>query len=91
MITFTKRDTLDSFEWFIENFEFRYELYNFYTLIGIFMKSLEQDIKNGYKTEEQEQVRKVIKSTICRHFGRIDFNILYTRAEIEKIVFKKGE
>ncbi len=45
MITFTNRDTLDSFEWFIENFEFRHSHYNFYTLLGIFMKSLEKDIQ----------------------------------------------
>lgn len=89
MITFTKRDCLDSFEFFIEGFEFRRPQYNFHTLLGIFMKDLESDIQKGYNTQEQEEVKKFIKQAIYKRFGRINFNEFYDRKEIEKIIFGK--
>ena len=71
MITFTKRDCLDSFEFFIENFEFRNAQYNFHTLLGIFMKELESDIQEGYELQEQDEVKKFIKQTIYKRFKNI--------------------
>lgn len=86
MIDFTERDSLDSFEIFIENFEFRRNEYNFHTLLGIFMKGLEYDIQTGYKKNEWEEVRNAIRKAVYKHFKSIDFNVLYNKKEILKIV-----
>ena len=45
MINFTEQDSVDSFHFFLENFEFRKPTYNFHILLGIFMKSLEDEIQ----------------------------------------------
>lgn len=89
MIDFTERDSLDSFEIFIENFEFRREEYNFHTLLGIFIKSLENDIQNGYNKNEWEKVKNAVKKAIYKHFRNTDFNVLYNKKEILEIVFEK--
>lgn len=86
MINFTERDSVDSFEFFIENFEFRKSTYNFHILLGIFMKSLEQEIQEGYKKEEWQEVRNLIKKAIYKHFKDIDFSTYYNKEEILKIV-----
>ena len=86
MINFTERDSVDSFEFFIENFEFRKSTYNFHILLGIFMKSLEQEIQEGYKKEEWQEVRNSIKKAIYKHFKDIDFSTYYNKEEILKIV-----
>ena len=86
MINFTERDSVDSFEFFIENFEFRKSTYNFHILLGIFMKSLEQEIQEGYKQEEWQEVRNLIKKAIYKHFKDINFSTYYNKEEILKIV-----
>lgn len=86
MINFTERDSVDSFEFFIENFEFRKSTYNFHILLGIFMKSLEQEIQEGYKKEEWQEVRDLIKKAIYKHFKDINFSTYYNKEEILKIV-----
>lgn len=86
MINFTERDSVDSFEFFMENFEFRKSTYNFHILLGIFMKSLEQEIQEGYKKEEWQEVRNLIKKAIYKHFKDIDFSTYYNKEEILKIV-----
>lgn len=86
MINFTERDSVDSFEFFIENFEFRKFTYNFHILLGIFMKSLEQEIQEGYKKEEWQEVRNLIKKAIYKHFKDINFSTYYNKEEILKIV-----
>ncbi len=86
MINFTERDSVDSFEFFIENFEFRKSTYNFHILLGIFMKSLEQEIQEGYKKEEWQEVRNLIKKAIYKHFKDINFSTYYNKEEILKIV-----
>lgn len=86
MINFTERDSVDSFEFFIENFEFRKSTYNFHILLGIFMKSLEQEIQEGYKKEEWQEVRNLIKKAIYKHFKDTDFSTYYNKEEILKIV-----
>lgn len=86
MINFTERDSVDSFEFFIENFEFRKSTYNFHILLGIFMKSLEQEIQEGYEKEEWQEVRNLIKKAIYKHFKDINFSTYYNKEEILKIV-----
>lgn len=86
MINFTERDSVDSFQFFIENFEFRKSTYNFHILLGIFMKSLEQEIQEGYKKEEWQEVRNLIKKAIYKHFKDINFSTYYNKEEILKIV-----
>lgn len=86
MISFTERDSVDSFQFFIENFEFRKSTYNFHILLGIFMKSLEQEIQEGYKKEEWQEVRNLIKKAIYKHFKDINFSTYYNKEEILKIV-----
>ena len=86
MINFTERDSVDSFEFFIESFEFRKSTYNFHILLGIFMKSLEQEIQEGYKKEEWQEVRNLIKKAIYKHFKNINFSTYYNKEEILKIV-----
>lgn len=86
MINFTERDSVDSFEFFIENFEFRKSTYNFHILLGIFMKSLEQEIQEGYKKEEWQEVRNLIKKAVYKHFKDINFSTYYNKEEILKIV-----
>ena len=86
MINFTERDSVDSFEFFIENFEFRKSTYNFHILLGIFMKSLEQEIQEGYKKEEWQEVRNLLKKAIYKHFKDINFSTYYNKEEILKIV-----
>lgn len=86
MINFTERDSVDSFEFFIENFEFRKSTYNFHILLGIFMKSLEQEIQEGYQKEEWQEVRNSIKKAIYKHFKDINFSTYYNKEEILKIV-----
>lgn len=86
MINFTERDSVDSFEFFMENFEFRKSTYNFHILLGIFMKSLEQEIQEGYKKEEWQEVRNLIKKAIYKHFKDINFSTYYNKEEILKIV-----
>lgn len=86
MINFTERDSVDSFEFFIENFEFRKSTYNFHILLGIFMKSLEQEIQEGYKKEEWQEVRNLIKKAIYKYFKDINFSTYYNKEEILKIV-----
>ncbi len=86
MINFTERDSVDSFEFFIENFEFRKSTYNFHILLGIFMKSLEQEIQEGYTKEEWQEVRNLIKKAIYKHFKDINFSTYYNKEEILKIV-----
>ena len=86
MINFTERDSVDSFEFFMENFEFRKSTYNFHILLGIFMKSLEQEIQEGYKKEEWQEVRSLIKKAIYKHFKDINFSTYYNKEEILKIV-----
>lgn len=86
MINFTERDSVDSFEFFIENFEFRKSTYNFHILLGIFMKSLEQEIQEGYQKEEWQEVRNLIKKAIYKHFKDINFSTYYNKEEILKIV-----
>lgn len=86
MINFTERDSVDSFELFMENFEFRKSTYNFHILLGIFMKSLEQEIQEGYKKEEWQEVRNLIKKAIYKHFKDINFSTYYNKEEILKIV-----
>lgn len=86
MINFTERDSVDSFEFFIENFEFRKSTYNFHILLGIFMKSLEQEIQEGYQKEKWQEVRNLIKKAIYKHFKDINFSTYYNKEEILKIV-----
>ena len=86
MINFTERDSVDSFEFFIENFEFRKSTYNFHILLGIFMKSLEQEIQEGYTKEEWQEARNLIKKAIYKHFKDINFSTYYNKEEILKIV-----
>ena len=86
MINFTERDSVDSFEFFIENFEFRKSTYNFHILLGIFMKSLEQEIQEGYKKEEWQEVRNLIKKAIYKNFKDINISTYYNKEEILKIV-----
>lgn len=86
MINFTERDSVDSFEFFMENFEFRKSTYNFHILLGIFMKSLEQEIQEGYEKEEWQEVRNLIKKAIYKHFKDINFSTYYNKEEILKIV-----
>lgn len=86
MINFTERDSVDSFEFFMENFEFRKSTYNFHILLGIFMKSLENEIQEGYEKEEWQEVRNLIKKAIYKHFKDIDFSTYYNKEEILKIV-----
>lgn len=86
MINFTERDSVDSFEFFIENFEFRKSTYNFHILLGIFMKSLEQEIQEGYEKEEWQEVRNLLKKAIYKHFKDINFSTYYNKEEILKIV-----
>lgn len=87
MITFTTRDCLDSFEFFIENFEFRRESYNFHTLLGLFMRSIDNEIQDGYSQNEWQDVKSTIKKAIYRHFKDIDFSTYYNKEEIMNIVF----
>ncbi len=86
MINFNERDSVDSFEFFMENFEFRKSTYNFHILLGIFMKSLEQEIQEGYEKEEWQEVRNLIKKAIYKHFKDINFSTYYNKEEILKIV-----
>lgn len=87
MITFTEQDSVDSFEYFIEHFEFRNGNYNFHTLLGIFMKSLEQAIQEGYPYEEQDEVRTAVKKAIYHRYKNVNFTKNYTKNEILEIVF----
>lgn len=91
MITFTNRDSIDSFEIFIENFEFRKPQYNFHILLGIFMKEIESDIVDGYEEKERGKVRSLIKQAIYKRFAKIDFNKFYEREKIEKIVLGRKD
>ena len=86
MINFTERDSVDSFQFFIENFEFRKSTYNFHILLGIFMKSLENDIQENYPKNEWQEVRNSIKKAIYKYFKDVDFSIYYNKEEILKIV-----
>lgn len=86
MINFTEKDCVDSFEFFMENFEFRKSTYNFHILLGIFMKSLENEIQEGYEKEEWQEVRNLIKKAIYKHFKDINFSTYYNKEEILKIV-----
>lgn len=86
MITFTEQDSIDSFEWFIEHFEFRKSTYNFHTLLGIFMKSLEQAIQEGYSQNEWEEVRSAVRKAVYHRYKNINFSTIYNKEEILKIV-----
>lgn len=88
MITFTQKDTVEGFEIFIEQFEFRHDNYKFYTLLGLYLKWLDKDIQNGYDKNEIELVKSTIKKHIFRHFQKIDFNTVYNKKEILEIILK---
>ena len=88
MINFNERDSVDSFEFFMENFEFRKSTYNFHILLGIFMKSLEQEIQEGYEKEEWQEVRNLIKKAIYKHFKDINFSTYYNKEEMVDDLWK---
>lgn len=87
MITFTQKDTIEGFQIFIEQFEFRETTYNFYLLMKLYLKWLNYDIENGYEQNEKEQVRTLIKKHLFSYFRTLDFSVQYNKEEILEIIF----
>lgn len=86
MITFTQKDTIGAFQFFLEHFEFRYEKYTFHLLLKLFLKYLDDDINKSYLHTEREDVIQIIKKHIFSYYKKIDFNLQYTKEEIKNIV-----
>lgn len=87
MINFTEQDSVDSFHFFLENFEFRKSTYNFHILLGIFMKSLEDEIQEGFEKSEWQDIRNAIKKAIYKHYKNVNFSTYYNKEEILQIAF----